>query len=79
MKANQTEHRVAILCRALGVFPSGYCARLTRSTSKRALEDAMLSERIRAVHIRSRGTYGLPRILVELVATGICVGCKRIA
>jgi putative transposase len=42
-------------------------------------EDAVLSERIRAIHIRPRGTYGLPRIHVELVATGICVGCKRIA
>ncbi len=45
----------------------------------RALEGAVLSERIRAIHIRSRGTYRAPRIHAELVATGICVGRKRIA
>jgi putative transposase len=39
----------------------------------------MLSERIRAIHTRSRGTYGAPRIHAELREEGIRVGRKRVA
>ena len=39
----------------------------------------MLTEKIRAIHARSRGTYGAPRIHAELQTQGIRVGKKRVA
>ncbi len=67
------------MCRLLGVSPSGYYAWRTREPSARAREDAALTERIRAFHDRSRGTYGAPRIHKDLAEEGACVGRKRVA
>ena len=39
----------------------------------------MLTEKIRQVHSRSRGTYGSPRVHAALQAEGIRVGEKRVA
>lgn len=79
MRANQAHFRVTTMSRVLGVSPSGFYAWRRRSASKRAQSDAQLTTTIRAIHARSRGTYGAPRILVELDALGIRVGRKRIA
>ena len=79
MKANQAIYRTARMCRVLGVSPSGYYAWRKRPASARARADAVLLERIRAIHERSRGTYGIPRVLAELRAEGTRVGRKRIA
>jgi putative transposase len=67
------------MCRALGVSPGGYYARLRRRPSARARADAELSARIGEIHHRSRETYGAPRIHAELREQGIRVGCKRVA
>ncbi len=72
-------HRVRVLCRVLGVSASGYYACVGRPASARAQRDAELSDRIRAIHTRSRGTYGVPRVHAELVAEKITVGRKRVA
>lgn len=79
MKAHQAEHAVRVMCRVLGVSPSGYYAWLKRPPSRRELEDRELTNRIRAVHARSRRTYGTPRVHAELRATDIRVGRKRVA
>jgi transposase InsO family protein len=70
---------VATMCRVLGVSPSGFWAWLGRGPSERSLGDAELTRRIRAIHERSRGTYGSPRIHAELVEGGQHVGRKRVA
>jgi putative transposase len=72
-------HRVRVLCRVLGVSASGYYAWIGRPVCVRAQRDAELSDRIRAIHARSRGTYGVPRVHAELVAEKIRVGRKRVA
>ena len=46
--------------------------------SNRALADAWLVEKIRQVHVASRGTYGSPRVHAELRFDGIRVGRKRV-
>ena len=79
MKANQVTYPIATMCRTLGVSPSGYHAWKIRPPSKRATEDAAMTERIRAFHARSRGTYGAPRIHLDLFEEGARVGRKRIA
>jgi len=79
VKANQVTYPIATMCRTLGVSPSGYHAWKIRPPSKRATEDAAMTERIRAFHARSRGTYGAPRIHLDLFEEGARVGRKRIA
>ena len=79
MKAHRAEHRVATMCRVLGVSTSGYYAWLRRSLSARAQGDEVLRKRIATIHASSRGTYGAPRILAELRAEGVRVGRKRVA
>jgi putative transposase len=67
------------MCRLLGVSASGYHAWRRRPPSMRANDDAVLLERIREIHVASRGTYGAPRIHAELAAEGASVGRKRVA
>jgi putative transposase len=76
---NQAIHPVATLCRVLGVSSSGYYAWSKRALSRRAKDDAVLIERIGAIHAASKGTYGAPRIHAELQANGIHIGKKRVA
>jgi putative transposase len=77
--AHQAEHRVATMCRTLGVSPSGYYVWRKRPLSTRARSDLELSAEIAAIHRMSRATYGAPRIHAELAARGIHVGRKRVA
>ena len=70
---------VRTMCRLLGVSPSGYWAWRQRPPSARAVADVELTERIRAAHAASRGTYGVPRIQADLSDQGVRCGRKRIA
>ena len=79
MRANQAHYSVAAMARMLGVSPSGYYAWCQREPSPRAKADAALKVRIQAIHTRSRGTYGAPRIRAELADEGTAVGQKRVA
>jgi putative transposase len=79
VRAHRAEHRVATMCRVLEVSTSGYYAWLKRRLSQREQEDARLVEKIKGFHERSRGTYGAPRILRDLLEDGERVGLKRVA
>ena len=79
MRAHRAEFRIATLARVLGVSRSGYYAWLKRPPSAREKSDSALAERVRAIHERSRGTYGAPRIRAELADHGFPVSRKRIA
>ncbi len=79
MSAHQAQHRVATMCRVLGVSPSGYYAWRKRPTSARAQADQRLLRQIRTAHEASRGSYGVPRIHAELREQGIRVSRKRVA
>ncbi|KYG11275.1 hypothetical protein BE21_57910 [Sorangium cellulosum] len=70
---------VLVLCAVLQITRSGYYAWAKRSESARAKADAQLGAQIRAVHHKSRGRYGSPRVHAELRARGIRVGKKRVA
>jgi len=79
VKANQASHSVRRMCELLGVSPSGYYTWLDRRPSAREQQDRVLRDRIVDIHMRSRGTYGAPRIWAELAAEGVTVGRKRVA
>lgn len=70
---------VSLMCELLGVSESGYWAWKQRPPSDRELNDAWLSERIRAIHAGSSGRYGSPRVHAMLRREGIRVGEKRVA
>lgn len=67
------------MCRVLGVSTSGYYAWRGRIPSKRQRDDVMLTQKIRAIHRRSRGTYGAPRVHADLRDQGVRIGYKRVA
>lgn len=58
------------MCRALRVHRSGYYAWMKKPRSARAVEDARLLERIRASFAASGGSYGSPRIFLDLREEG---------
>lgn len=78
--AHQADYPISTMCRVLGVSTSGYYAWRNREPSDHAQEDARLTEVVRSIHERSRGTYGAPRIHAELREEyGIRIGKKRVA
>lgn len=79
MRANQATYPVTAMCRVLEVSGSGFYAWLKRSPSERAKEDDRLREQIREVHRDSRGTYGAPRIVAELLKRGVRISQRRVA
>ena len=79
VEREKANHPVATMCRVLEVSPSGFWAWSKRPPSRRALADAALTERIRDIHERSRGTYGMPRIHAELRDDGTRCSRKRVA
>ena len=79
MSAHQAMFSIRAMCRVLEVSASGYYAWRRRMMSVRAREDEQLQQRIKTIHRLSRGTYGAPRIHVELREEGTRVGRKRVA
>ena len=77
------EHRqqfeVELMCRVLEVSRSGYYAWRDRPLSVRRERRARVTEQIRAVHDESRGTYGSPRVTVELKDQGVSVSENTVA
>jgi transposase InsO family protein len=63
----------------LGASKSGYYKWLKSEPSKRATENQELTEKIRKIHVRSRHTYGSPRISEHLRAEGVPVSRMRVA
>jgi putative transposase len=76
---NRACYPIAVMCRVLDVSPSGYYAWAKRPVCERAATDAALTAQIRTAHAASKGTYGVPRLQVDLAEAGIRVGRKRVA
>jgi hypothetical protein len=64
--AQKADHPVRRMCRVLEVSTSGYWAWRRRPPSARATDDGRLTDLIAAIHLRSRSTYGVPRVHAEL-------------
>lgn len=79
IRAEKANYPVTVLCRVLQVSRPGFYAWFKRPESKRASTSRVLRARIRAVHEKSRGTYGSPRVHAALVSEGRRVGRARVA
>jgi putative transposase len=79
VRAYQADYSVSMLCRVLGVSPSGYYAWSTRPPSARKIADKQLGDRIEACFRQSNSTYGRPRLHADLKDDGIRISTKRLA
>ena len=73
------EFAVQLMCDVLAVSRSGYYAWKTRPASPREARRAELTAKIRSAHEQSRGTYGSPRVTVELKERGVSVSENTVA
>ncbi|MFB6620668.1 IS3 family transposase [Streptomyces sp. NPDC056367] len=72
-------HNVKRTCELLKVSRTAYYARRNGTPGSRSVRDAELTEYITAVHQRSRGTYGAPRVHAVLKREGTGCGRRRVA
>ncbi len=70
---------VSRACRLLGVSVSGYYAWRGRPVCKRAQDDRRYLAYIKCLFHQSNGTYGSPRMTVEMQEQGLPVGRRRVA
>ena len=68
-----------MMARVLKLSRSGYYAWLNRPESQRTHENRLLTQRIREIHLETRGIYGAPRIHTKLKAEGYRVSKNRVA
>jgi len=81
IRFQRTEHGVphAVTCRTLGVSESWYYKWRERQPTVRQQRQAELDEAIQAVFDASGGTYGSPRVTLDLRAGGWQVGENTVA
>jgi putative transposase len=71
---------VSLMCRVLEVSRSGWHAAHNRARPcPREIRDTELLDKIRGIHVASRGTYGSPRMHAQLRKNGIEVSRGRVA
>ena len=73
------QHSVKRACELLEVSRAAYYEQRKHLPSRRALDDAELTARIKTIHAGSKGTYGAPRIHAQLRRDGVHCGKKRVA
>jgi len=78
IEAEKANHRIATMCRVLGVSRSGYYAWASRPRSQRTVANAALVLEIGRVHAESDGIYGSRRVHAQLRAEGYAVNHKRV-
>lgn len=76
--AHRDEYPTAMMCRMLRVSTSGFYAWSSRPPSRRTRDDNVIKLKLREAHRRSDGTYGSPRLVLDLVDEGFEVGRKRV-
>jgi putative transposase len=79
MQGHEAEFGILAMCRVLSVTRQGYYAWRKRRPSRRADANEALLAEIRAIHFRSRRSYGSPRVWRELKARRGRLDKKRVA
>lgn len=80
IEAEQAEQRnVKRTCELLEVSRAAYYEQRKHVPSCREISDGELTERIKAIHASSKGTYGAPRIHAALRREHVACGRKRVA
>ena len=69
---------VETICRVMQVSPRGYRSWRSRPVSQRARTDMRVLAHIREQYSLSLGSYGRPRMTMELKEVGLDVGERRV-
>jgi putative transposase len=75
---HRSEHKVARLCRVLGVSRSAYYAWQKQPTSQREQANQALAKQVQTIFDSSQQTYGSRRIRMALRGQGIRCGRARV-
>jgi putative transposase len=67
------------MCQVLGVSKSGYSAWRKRPKSNQKVKKEQLTEQIRNEYLKSRKSYGSPKITQERRKQGVRVSQKKVA
>jgi transposase InsO family protein len=76
--AEKASFPIAPMCRLLGVTRQGYYAYAGRPPPALRSAEVALSAEVARIHEESRRTYGSPRVLAKLRASGLRVSKKRV-
>jgi transposase InsO family protein len=79
IKESRDHYDTKMMCRVLGVTRSGYYAWPHEPISRRAQQDIRLHRLIRASFVASHGTYGAPRVFLDLREAGETCSKHRVA
>ncbi len=79
IKAEKANYPVGLMCKLLHVSRAGFYAWTRRQPGPRARENAAVEVHINAIHKKSQGRYGSPRIHKELCKLGFPFGKNRVA
>lgn len=79
IEKHRSEYRVVTMCRVLKASKAGFYAWLKRTPSERDRRDAALTEKVVAIHAKSKKSYGAPRVHAKLRTDGERCSRKRIA
>ena len=76
--AEKASFPIASMCRLLGVSRQGYYAYASRPAPEKRASELTLRAQVTRIHRESRGTYGSPRTLRELRASGFQASKRRV-
>lgn len=79
MKGQRHKFEIKKMAKFLEISRGSFYYSLHRKPSKRSIENAEYLKKIKAIHERSRYTYGSPRVHAELKKQGIACSRRRIA
>jgi putative transposase len=79
IKRHRSEFRINLMCSILGVSRPGFYAWLHRKPSARTVRHRELIARIQSVHVKSKNSYGAPRIYRQLRREGVQCGKHQVA
>ena len=68
-----------LLCDTIAISRSGYYSWTRRSPSEREVQNTKLTDRNRAIHVKSDRTYGSPRVTAALRSEGLECSENRVA
>lgn len=71
IESMRQRYPIALMCRVLDVFESGFHARRVRPPCERVRENARLEVEILAAHQRTRETYSAKRLHRDLADHGV--------